>query len=149
MSDKPDMKALVEQVRAFAQAPHMQELKRQVEALQQSPPEHIRKLRADLRDFSTRRRMQLGQRGQSGVEPSMPVAPKRKGRGRPPGPQYQKDAKLILQIRAEMQRTGETKVETVAQRFAPGADGGGTEKSRTTRLAKAYRAKFGRASEAK
>ena len=48
-----------------------------------------------------------------------------------------------------MERTGETHVEPVALRFALEADGGGTVKSKATRLAKAYRAKFGSITEKK
>jgi len=149
VSDKPDMKALAEQVRAFAQSPHMQEIKKRVDVFRQSPPEHMHQIRDELKEFSTRLRTQLGPRGQSGVEPSKPTTLPKKGRGRPAGPKYPRDAEIILQIRAEMQRSGEKRVEAVAKRFAGEADGGGTATSRMTRLAKAYRAKFGRASERK
>ncbi|MGU3665075.1 hypothetical protein ACLBX9_12920 [Methylobacterium sp. A49B] len=144
MSDKPDMKALAEQVRAFAQTPRMQELKRQVEALRQSPPEHIRKLRDDLKEFSARQRMQLGPRGQSGVEPQ-PSG--KRGRGRPKGAHYSNDAAIIAQIRSELLRTGELDVEPVALRFVRQAGGGGTPKSKARRLTRRYMKQYGRPRE--
>jgi hypothetical protein len=144
VSEKPDMKALAEQVRAFAQSPRMQALKRQVEALRQEPPEHMRKLRDDLKEFSARQRMQLGPRGQSGAEPQRP--PKR-GRGRPKGPHYSKDAAIVAQIRSELLRTGELDVEPVALRFVNQASGGGTPKSKARRLARRYMKQYGRPRE--
>jgi hypothetical protein len=140
VSDKPDMKALAEQVRAFAQTPRMQELKRQVEALRQSPPEHIRKIRDDLKKFSERERMQLGQRGHSGVEP---VKPRKKGRGRPPGAQYPGDSSIIAEMHREMLLTGETEYLPVARRFVIHAKGGGRPENIAHRLERAYRKRFG------
>ena len=149
MIDKPDRKALAEQIRALVEQPHMQEAKRRIEALRNSRPANFAEIRDGLNEFSSRLRMQLGPRGQSGVEPTKPNTPAKRGRGRPAGPKYPRDAEIVLQIRAEMQRTGEKRVEAVAKRFADEADGGGTPTSRMTRLAKAYRAKFGRASDGK
>lgn len=140
MSDKPDMKALAEQVRAFAQTPRMQELKQQVEALRQSSPEHIRKIRDELREFGARQRMQLGQRGHSGVEP---VKPKKRGRGRPPGAQYPGDASIIAEMHREIMQTGEVEYLPVARRFVSHAKGGGRPENIARRLERAYRKRFG------
>lgn len=146
MSDEPDMKALAEQVRAFAQTPRMQELKRQLEALRQSPPDHIRKLREDLKEFSVRQRMQLGQRGQSGVEPSKP---KKRSRGRPPGAQYPEDAALIAAMHREILSTGAKKILPIARQFASAAKGSFEEENKARRLERAYRKRFGSAVERK
>lgn len=145
MSDKPDMKALAEQVRAFAQTPRLQELKRQVEALRQSPPEHIRKIRDDLKEFSARQRMQLGQRGQSGLEP---VKPKKRSRGRPSGAYYPEDSALIAAMHREIVATGATKILPVARQFASSTRGN-SQLSKARRLERAYRKRFGSAVEKK
>jgi hypothetical protein len=140
VSDKPDMKALAEQVRAFAQTPRMQELKRQVEALRQSPPEHIRKIRDELKEFSARQRMQLGQRGQSGLEP---VKTKKRSRGRPSGAYYPEDSALITAMHREILTTGATKILPVARQFASAAKGSMEQLSKARRLERAYRKRFG------
>jgi hypothetical protein len=146
VSDKPDMKALAEQVRAFAQSPRMQELKQQVEALRHSPPEHILKLREGLKEFSARQRMQLGQRGQSGVEP---VKPKKRTRGRPSGAQYPEDAALIMAMHQEILSTGAKKILPVARQFASAAKGSLEEENKARRLERAYRKRFGSVMERK
>ena len=139
MSDKPDLNALAEQVRAFAQTPHMQELKRRAEELRQSPPEYILKLRDVLEEFGARQRMQFGQRGQSGVEP---VKPKKRSRGRPSGSQYPDDAALINAMHQETLSTGARKILPVARQFARAAKGSLEEENKACRLERAYRKRF-------
>lgn len=149
MSDKPDMKALAEQVRALAKQPQMQEIKRKRDALSGLRPENSAEIRQDLKEFGLRLRMQLGQRGQSGVEPSKPSPPAKRGRGRPPGPQYPEDSALITAMRRQILATGETEILPVARLFAGAARGSLDEENKARRLERAYRKRFGSVVERK